>query len=444
MTDKKQRLGDEGSNKLALNANIVSASVLGTSLVWWLGLSGPLRLLIGRDTQILAGSITVAAVTFGAAVVLAGMKITGAKRIISLFLTGNFFWIVLVSIRNGAEPWVVLAGSSILLFFPVMLCMPLFIKSGAGQLWVLRFVWFLLGANLMVLFVQLAFLQGVDRATGLLGNDRASNTIAVFTLLSSLALWVRSSARSLFFSLAQLAPLILSAIFAWLGDAKAALGIVLAMTVFWMIVQFVVSRLKKNLAEAWGGKLLISTVVIGGATLLAFQGLATGSSANLGPNVREQTVQLYTANLEQHPPALEVLAGTGLGSGASLLTHLINQGTFGSLGLEATSDKHSHAESRRNFSDTNSGLFYSPQRTALGVIDELGIVGAILYLGLILSVLASYRKCVSIGNLMGVLCMTAIALVLTPFGEYPEFAISLSVFFFLMTYQRPFSLSQID
>jgi len=98
-------------------------------------------------------------------------------------------------------------------------------------------------------------------------------------------------------------------------------------------------------------------------------------------------------------------------------------------------DKHLDKSEERSFHTSSTGLLYSPNKTLVGLFDEIGIIGTLLYALLIISVLLQFRDRVDGAALLAVFFMLSVAATLTPFLEYPEVALSVSVFLVLQTRQ---------
>jgi len=292
--------------------------------------------------------------------------------------------------------------------------------------------------NAGVVALQLLLGEGVDRGTGLLGNERASNTIGLFLMLVALGFWI-SAGR--FFS-SGLIAFVSAVMLSWLGDGKASLALVLIFLLVFaagLVLSAVSGAPRLRLLS----KIVVALAVTGIGTMLAFNGVFTGSSANLRTEVREGVVSTYTnwpvvsSDLESEVPIdteRRDLWGDGLGSGASYLGHLLTQGHLNLLPDSAVLSQQSAATvDARGLETGSTGLFYSPYRTALGILDEIGVLGLILYTLMTVVALLQFRRTVSGAGLLAVFSLILTAVVVTPFLEYPEVSLSVAVFLVLLS-----------
>lgn len=406
-------------------------------LFWFFALSGPVRFLIDSGSRIVTGVMTLFGTVAGI-YVLFYLRDRAVSRVALFLILLNVAWIALVSALAETPLWTYFAGLGIVLFAPAVLSLGAGLVTGSdSQIWI-RGVWLLLAVNLVVITLQLVFAEGIDRGVGLLGNERASNTIGIFLVLASLGLWLRAEK---FFSLA-FAGFITAVVASWLGDAKASLGLLLislfVFTVALAVKAVCVSSSVHNLELR---KLTLATLMIGVATQLAFQGVFTVSRANFGPEVRVGIVEMYTApavlsqstssNLTQTKQL--GLLGDGFGTGASYLGKLLVEGHLEVLpGSTSLAQRNRELASARSLDTRSTGLFYSPYRTMLGVLDEMGVVGLILYFSAIVAALFQFRRSVGFPGLLAVLALLLPSAALTPFLEYPEVTLSVVVFLVLL------------
>jgi len=419
-------------------------------LIWFFALSGPSRVLFGQGSRVFTLLLTIVGLLMALYALLRVRKLRLVRLIFYLTLV-NTIWIVVTSLLGGIPLWGIAAGMSILAFFPAVLSLgartPLGDKGQAKT----GVVGALLIANLSVLGVQVFLMTGVDRGSGLLGNDRASNTIALFTMLVSLAFWLRDSRLWS----PGLWLFVLASVLAWLGDSKASLALVFTLVTVWIVV-VAVTRTTDRLSRCSLKKLAPASLLLGALLALGVQGILTGAPADLGPEVRKGVQQLYVPGSDnpedQTTPATvdfttDVagrMTGEGLGSGGSYLGVLTTQGAFSFLpGSEIMVERHIEKLANRKFDTSKWGLLYSPNKTFVGVIDELGLVGLVLYGALLIVTLLQFRERVQTAVMISIGCMLFVAGVVTPFLEYPEVALSVTAFLLLLaTGDMPASVPQ--
>lgn len=408
-------------------------------LIWFFALSGPFRVLIGQGSRIFTLFMTVVGVLITLGLLLKMRRVL-LVRVMLYLIFANVTWMVAVSVLGGIPPWGIAAGVSILLFLPAVLSLSAGVsadKNGRAKTGVVKA---LLAMNLFVLGIQILLMTGVDRGTGLLGNDRASNTVALFTMLVSLGLWLQDPRQ---WSPAFLLFGIASAL-AWLGDSKASLALVFTLVAIWAAV-IIVARLTHKPSRRELKKLVTASLILGMLLVLALQGILTGAPADLGPKVREGVAQLYVSTPasphEQSASSTSStsadigkrVTGDGLGSGGSYLGTLAGQGTFSFLpDSEVMEDRHLEKLVNRKIETKKWGLLYSPNKTFVGVIDELGLVGLILYGALLIAGLLQFRERINAAGLVSVGFMLVAAGIVTPFLEYPEVALSVATFLLIL------------
>mgnify|MGYP006444523001 CR=1 FL=1 len=415
-------------------AHAVSQVTFFALLIYFFAFSGPLRAALGQSTRVVTIIITVTGFLLTSCALLKLRRKRYVKAILIL-LAANLAWMTFSSILGDSPLWGVVAGALILLFLPNSLILGLAYQQESEDPLVLRLSWLLVAANLLALTLQIIFLSGLDRGSGLLGNERASNTIALFTMLTSLGLWLRDKR----FASPALLSFGLASVLGWLGDSKAAIGLVLILVVIFgaTLTARTFGKLK---SQDQLRKLIVAALITAFALLLAWQGVATGSSANIRSEVREGLSELYVnssdvGDSDSHG-LLVAVAGQGLGTGGSLLGLLAAQGAFSMLpDSEVLAEKHLDKLEERRFQTSSTGLLYSPNKTLVGLLDEVGIIGMLLYAAIVITVLLQFRDRVDGAALLAVFFMLSVTAALTPFVEYPEVALSVSLFLILQRRQ---------
>jgi len=441
------RSGSEG--KLDSRAAQIALYAL---LIWFFALSGPCRVLLGQGSRIFTLLLTIVGLLIGLYALLGFRELRRVRLILYLTLV-NAVWMVVTSMLGGIPLWGIAAGVSILLFFPAVLSLGALTPCGENGQAKTGLVGALLIANLTVLGVQVFLMTGIDRGSGLLGNDRASNTIALFTMLVSLAFWLRDSRLWS----PGLWLFVLASVLAWLGDSKASLALVFTLVTVWIVAVAVAVAVRwvTNQSSRWLlRKLVPASLLLGSLLVLAVQGILTGAPADLGPEVRTGIQQLYvpgpgnpqegtsSSTIDSTTNVAGRLTGEGLGSGGSYLGVLASQGAFSFLpGSEVMVERHTAKLADRKLDTSKWGLLYTPNKTFVGVIDELGLIGLMLYVALLIITLLQFRERVNIAVLVSTGGMLFVAGVVTPFLEYPEIALSATTFLLLLARRNmPFSV----
>lgn len=417
-------------------------------IVWFFLLSGLVRIYFEDYSRTAVAGLTVLA-SIAAGYVMWHFRNKRSIRI-AFWLTGMFtIWVCVAGLVNSTPLWALLAGLGILATFPMLLLLGRFSITHRARFRLVPMLRTILVINLVVIGFQLLAGDDVDRGVGLLGNDRASNTIALFTMLTSIALWVRGRRV---ISLDMMA-VITAITFSWFGDSKASLALVLVILFVWIVVALFEDRVRwahTPLGRPELLKLSTAFAVALVASGFALQGIGTGSAANLGPAVREGLMGMYRPVIPQTPEigaeerdgaaAIVINAerssiwmGSGLATGSSLLGSLVSQELLSFPGAASLAQQHQERLQERSLEWVNSGLLYSPLKTLLGLLDEVGILGMSLYVALVALVFAQFRRLVRPGAYLGAATAIGIALFFTPFLEYPEVALSFSAFLLLLS-----------
>jgi len=426
------------SHKLSIPVSVAGFALLGSCIlvVWFFVLSGPARVLIDSGSRVITGILTILGTLLGSYLVYR-RRTTLDSRLILILLFANLVWMLLVSVWTGTPVWAFLAGSMILLFLPASLSLfAALAPVGARKGWT-QLVGLVLLVNFVVVAMQLITGQSVDRGTGLLGNERASNTIGLFLMLTSLGLWLRTGGL---FTLSFFA-FMSAAIVSWLGDAKTSLALVLIFLVAFAAA-LGITAFRQPVSIQQLGKILVALLMTGSAVALSFGGVFTASSANLGPEIREgvSTPYLESLKITNDPGGQEStefewqeFRGEGFGTGGSYLGHLLVQGHLDALpDSAALAQRSAKIAQSRSMETASTGLLYSQYRTALGLLDEIGLLGALLFFSLTIASILQFRKCVSGAGLVGVISLVVAAASLTKFLEYPEVVLSMAVFLVLL------------
>lgn len=404
-----------------LRAENLLALLLAVNLIWIFLFSGIIRSLnatfAGQLTFLLTFLLTVCTL------------LIGLKRRewwpVSIF-SGAFFLLSL-SISFFMQQSLVFAviSSSILLMPVAALLLVAIANRSQHSIFLRKLCLVIVFLNLGAVAIQLTFLQGVDRATGLVGNERASNTVMLALLLIVLGLLTRSDGKSP----RLIVLLLIAACFAWLGDAKTALIVALIYASVVGTYGLVHSLRQKSAELGFVFKWVAATLILLVAAGLAAIGIGTGSAVVLSTNyvtdvtskVAETAVAAdYSSESDPAGNGSSRLFGSGAGTGLSQLGLLITQGRLpDALIREFDATQPATVIASYDFGYSGSS-WTSLQKTLLGVLQESGLLGLFLLSVCLALALRNLRSDTPTGALWGLVFVVLILFVGTPMMEYPE------------------------
>lgn len=425
-------------------ANFAQLLLIGEA-AWLIIFEGPWRWVTGQGV----GSVTVvltSVVVFWS--IVSGLSIGGRLRMLAI---GQILFLglcILSASVNQIPPILTVSSFTILTVATANLSLGIQARSATVEL--LTPALYLMGVIVfLVSVIQLLSGVDVDRITGLMGNQRASNTLPFFTLFVCLGLVFRNQRKPFL----PLLVLTVFAILAWLGDAKAAIFSACAVCFISLVAS--IPKVRSAFRYVFLSAATFSICAI--ASISAAMSIGTGGGipftssyftsmvGQVGDRV-EHSLSGSNGN-ESATHAVEdktgrvtaatVTIGTGPGTGSSYVGLVLRQGKVPLIEMEDKARLSEIAQSRpMPESPFFGGIFTDLRKTFLGVLEEFGVLGVLSYSLTFVFLATALRKSIPTGLWLGLLVLAGSLLWMSPLLEYPEVSLGLAIMVVLVSSPR--------